>query len=178
MDKLLFSEEQKFDQLWVRVVFLMTWVPLAGIFGTGIYRQVVLGKPWGNHPTSDLALVLVTSAIFLVMTGVTWLIFSLRLIIEVTEEGLHYRFPPVIARFRTILANDIADYMVREYDPVREYGGWGIRTGGFGKGSAYNVKGKTGLQLTLRNGKKILFGTQRPDALLSAMDRLMKSTRI
>jgi hypothetical protein len=175
VEKIFFKEEQKFDQAWIRVIILMSWIPLILIFGFGIYRQIVLGKPWGNHPASDTGLLLAAAFVFLIMTGLTWLMFTLRMITEVTPEGLRYRYPPLIFRFKTILKNDIAEYGIREYNPVREYGGWGIRQRGFGNGTAYNVSGNTGLQLRLQNGKKILFGTRRQDALLAAMDKLMKS---
>ena len=68
----------------------------------------------------------------------------------------------------------ITEYGVRKYNPIGEYGGWGIKGRGFGKGRAYNVKGNMGLQLRLQDNKKILFGTQRPDALQAAMDKMMK----
>ena len=177
MEKILFREEQRFDQLWVRVVIILAWIPLAWMFGTGIYRQHLLGKPCGNNPASDSGLLIMTVIIFVVMTGVTLLLFSLKLITEVTEEVFRFRFPPVIFRFRDITKYEIEEYSIREYRPVSEYGGWGIRLGRSGTGKAYNVKGKTGLQFYLKNGKKVLFGTQRPDALLSSMDKMMKPSR-
>jgi len=174
MERTFYREEQKFDQPWFRVIIVMTWIPLVAIFGMGIYRQLVMGRPWGNHPASDTGLVVVAGSIFLIMAGLTWMLFSLRLIIEISDQGLQYRFPPVIRKSRIISPGEIREYRIREYSPVREYGGWGIRQGGFKIGVAYNVKGNTGLQLELKSGKKILFGSQRPDALKSAMDRLMK----
>jgi hypothetical protein len=110
---------------------------------------------------------------FLIMTGVTWLTFSMRLITEVSEEGFKYRFPPLINKFKTIPKSMITEYQVRKYSPIGEYGGWGIRTGIFGRGRAYNVKGNIGLQLKLQNNRKILFGSQRPEALKAAMNNMM-----
>ena len=173
MDRIYFTEEQKFDQVWFRLIIVMTWVLMVVLFGWGIYQQIVLKKPWGDNPTSDTALLLTAAFIFLVMTGVTWLTFSIRLITEVSEEGFKYRFPPLINKFKTIPKSMIAEYEVRKYNPILEYGGWGIRFGQFGKGRAYNVKGNIGLQLKLQNNKRILFGTQRAEALKSAMDKMM-----
>ncbi|MBM3404295.1 MAG: hypothetical protein FJY10_05340 [Bacteroidetes bacterium] len=175
MEKSYFKEEQRFDQLWFRLIILSAWVPLIVIFGFGLYQQLVLKKPWGNHPISDLWLILSTLFVFLIMSGATWLVFSIRLITEVTDAGLMYRFPPLINRYKTLDRHSIASFETRQYNPVREYGGWGIRAGGGKRGIAYNVKGKFGLQLHLHNGKKILFGTQRPDALKMAMERMMNS---
>jgi hypothetical protein len=173
MERNYFKEEQKFDQWWLRVIFILTWISTVGIFGWGVFQQLILKKPWGDNPTSDTVLVLTAIFIFLLMTGVTWLIFSMRLITEVTENGFRYRFPPVINKVKIVPKSMIAEYQIRKYSPVGEYGGWGIKGAGMGRGRAYNVKGNMGLQLRLQNNKKILFGTQRPEALKAAMDKIM-----
>ena len=97
------------------MIIILTWVPLTGMFGTGIYHQLFLGKPWGNHPASDSGLLIMTVIIFFVMTAVTWLLFSLKLITEVTEKGFRFRFPPVIFRFRSVTIEEIEEYRIREY---------------------------------------------------------------
>lgn len=56
-------------------------------------------------------------------------------------------------------------------EPIKEYGGWGIK--GKFKSKAYNVSGNIGLQLYLKNGRKVLFGTQRQEAIENAMKKLM-----
>jgi hypothetical protein len=177
MEKSYFKEEQKFDQVWYRMLIIFMWIPMVLIFGSGIYQQFVLKKPWGDNPTSDTALLLTTAFVFLIMAGTTWLMLSMKLITEVTENGIRYRFPPLINKFKTIPKQDIAEYNIRKYSPIGEYGGWGIK-GTFGfRGRAYNVKGNIGLQLRLQNNKKVLFGTQRQAALQSAMDKLMKPSQ-
>ena len=177
MEKSHFKEEQKFDQLWFRLIILLSWIPVIVIFAVGIYQQFVLKKPWGNNPMSDNGLILLTLFIFMIMGGTTWLTFSLKLITEVTDEGIRYSFPPLIPKTKTIPKALIAEYQVRKYSPIGEYGGWGLKSGGFGRGKAYNVKGSMGLQLTLQDNKKILFGTQRPEALKAAMDKMMNPTQ-
>ena len=67
MERIYFKEEQKFDQVWFRLIILLSYVPLTVIFGIGIYQQIFLGKPWGNNPTSDTALLITTAFLFLVM---------------------------------------------------------------------------------------------------------------
>jgi hypothetical protein len=173
MEKIYYQEEQKFDQIWFRLIILLSWAPMIVIFGTGIYQQIGQGKPWGDNPTSDTALLFTTICIFVIMTGVTWIAFSMRLITQVTKQGFVYRFPPLINKFKTIPKSMIKEYQVRKYSPIGEYGGWGIRRGIFGRGRAYNVKGNIGLQFRLQDDKKILFGTQRPEALKAAMEKMM-----
>ena len=173
MERSYFKEEQKFDQVWFRLLIILSWVPVIVIFGIGLYQQLVLKKPWGNNPTSDTGLLIITAFVFLVMAVTTWLSFTLRLITEITDEGLKYWFPPLINKVKTIPRSMISEFQVRKYNPIGEFGGWGIKVGTFGRGKAYNVKGNMGLQLLLKNNKKILFGTQRPEALKSAMEKMM-----
>ena len=143
------------------------------IFGAGLYQQLVLKKPFGDHPTSDGALIATAIFVILIMVGVLWLTLKMKLILEVTDEGIIYRFPPLIPKMRTITKEMIAEFQVRKYNPIGEYGGWGIKGTFMGRGKAYNVKGNMGLQLRLNDNKRVLFGTQRPDALKFAMEKMM-----
>ncbi|MGQ9476057.1 MAG: hypothetical protein ACUVT4_04225 [Actinomycetota bacterium] len=52
-------------------------------------RQVALRRPLGNRPAPDWLMVL---AWFLTGIGLPWLFISARLVVEVREDGLHYRF--------------------------------------------------------------------------------------
>jgi hypothetical protein len=52
---------------------------------------------------------------------------------------------------------------------VREYGGWGIKGWSF-KSVAYNISGDRGVQLTLRDGRRIMLGSRRPDELAQAIE--------
>jgi hypothetical protein len=83
---------------------------------------------------------------------------SLHLDTWISDDGIRYRFFPFHLKRHLIPWSDIRQAYVRTYKPIAEYGGWGIR-GLFGDG-AYNVKGNIGLQLELKNGKKLLLGTQ------------------
>jgi hypothetical protein len=50
---------------------------------------------------------------------------------------------------------------VKSYNPLSEYGGWGIR---FGKnGMAYTVKGDKGIDISLDPETHLLIGTSKPD---------------
>jgi hypothetical protein len=69
---------------------------------------------------------------------------------------------------------EIQRYEIRKYSPLLDYGGWGIKKR-FKWGRAYNVSGNIGLQLYLKTGKKVLFGTLRSQAIIYAMDEMMKS---
>lgn len=50
-----------------------------------------------------------------------------------------------------------------------EYGGWGLRLGGFGKGQAYNISGDKRLQLEFTTGQRLLIGTNKPEELSTVL---------
>ena len=173
MERIYFTEEQRMNILWVKILMGVIWIGLLVFFGIAFYTQFYLGKPFGDKPVSNLGMAAIFLVVALQLAGGTWLMYSFRLITEVRDEGLFYRYPPLLSRFKKIAPGEIGEYAIRRYRPLREYGGWGIKTGSRKYGTAYNAYGNTGLQLTLSNGKKILIGTQRPDALKKAMDRMM-----
>jgi hypothetical protein len=59
---------------------------------------------------------------------------------------------------------------VRAYDPLGEYGGWGLK--GSSGNRALNIAGDQGLQLELQNGQRLLLGTQRPAEVTQALHQL------
>jgi hypothetical protein len=61
---------------------------------------------------------------------------------------------------------------------IIEYGGWGIRKTFSGKGTAYNVKGKNGLQLVFKNGDRLLIGTQKAEELKETLLTLGKINEV
>ena len=139
----LFEEEQTFDQVWV-------WA-LLGIGTVGVLLPMLLTGQglW--------ALLLVATIQVLCMS----MMAMLKLYTRIDQEGVHYRMKPFQWKFKTIPWAEIDQIYVRKYSPILEYGGWGIR---FGRnGTAYNVSGNQGIQLVLKNGKRILLGTGKPD---------------
>jgi hypothetical protein len=58
----------------------------------------------------------------------------------------------------------------RRYDPLREFGGWGIR--GKDGNRAFTFRGKEGVQLELRSGKKVLIGSQQAEGLAASIRAL------
>lgn len=100
------------------------------------------------------------------------LFLTLKLETKVCSDGLYVRFFPIHIRFKNFRAEDLMEYYAREYKPLLEYGGWGIR---FGKnGKAYNARGNKGVQLVLKNGKRLLIGSQRPDELAEAISSISR----
>jgi hypothetical protein len=176
MEKQFYSEEQRFRSTIVWLIMFPVWAVLNIIFGIGLYKQIGLGHPWGDEPMSDLGLIAVTVAVNLIVIGTALMMLKTRMVVEIRESGLFYRYPPFIIKEKKISREEIERFEVRQYKPIQEYGGWGFRQRKRrfrNAGLAYNVSGNIGLQLYLKNGKKILFGTQRKEAIGSAMNKMM-----
>jgi hypothetical protein len=172
MEKVLFREEQKFGQWWVWVIILCSFVAVIIQFSYGIYSQIMLGKPWGDKPTSDGVLIGTAVFVFVLMLLIILLFLRMKLITEVRAEGVWFRFPPLIRKWRYVKKEEIERFEIRTYRAIIEYGGYGIRYGRQRYGRAYNVSGNLGLQLYLHSGKKILIGTHKKQALEYAMNKM------
>jgi hypothetical protein len=151
-----FYEIQKVRQIWVWIIILLVFFALVTpilIGEVNIYLGIIL---------------------FSFGFGFIWLFWGMKLITEIKEDGIKIIFSP-FTNF-IIPFNKIKKYQIRQYRPIIEYGGWGIR-GKLKKirsGKAYTISGTTGLQIRLFNEKDILIGTQNPDALLQSLDKKMK----
>jgi hypothetical protein len=152
--QVLFSEVQNQTMKWIWYLILI--IALVLIFGAA--QQIIFQKPFGTHPAPDWAFI----PMFALVGFFLFMLNSSKLKTEITRDGISYQFKPFISKTRTINWEDVDRAYVRIYSPFKEYGGWGYRTA-FTKdgGKAFNVKGKVGIQLELKNGKNILIGTQK-----------------
>ncbi len=146
----VFNEIQRFDHWWLQLINLV----IVGSLLYACYQWFVIGK-W---TASAEGFGQVVALLFIPLSMV--FVYALRLETQIDEQGVHYRFSPFHSSKRLIKWEEIAEINVRTYSPILEYGGWGYRIS-FGKGKAYNVKGNKGIQLLLKNGKKLLIGTQK-----------------
>ena len=156
----VFKEEQRLTQTWFIIIVVISAIgPLAfGVYG--IIQQIILKQPFGDKPMSDLGLIVFTISMLLLSI----FIFSFKLTTRIDEKGIHYQFFPFHFSLKTITWSEINAAKIRTYYPISEYGGWGLRGGFFlnkSKGNAINISGNIGIQLALKNGKKLLIGTQK-----------------
>ena len=101
-----------------------------------------------------------------------FLFCTVRLETEVYQDGLYVRFFPTHIRYKKIAAEDIAERNVRTYDSLGYSKIWpgAMRYSSDDKTWAYIIRGNKGVQLVLKNGKKLLIGSQRPDELVNALN--------
>jgi hypothetical protein len=161
----IFSEEQRFSQIWLWVIILGMDIIFFILFFAQFLGPV---RPQTSGPADLFGLILVS----LLCLGITGLFICLKLITRVTSQGITVQFLPLHRRPIVISFSEISECSIRIYRPIIEYGGWGIKRGS--GGLAYNVSGNQGLQLVLADGRKILIGTQKPEQLKSAIDSITR----
>ncbi|MHC4482416.1 MAG: DUF6141 family protein [Planctomycetota bacterium] len=167
---LIFREEQRLS-LWLRWPLVLLMIVAAG-FAVFSLRE---GLSAQDSPNTASAVVVTILGIG-VGIAVTVLLFTAKLETEVRGDGLYVRLFPFHIHYKDFAPRDLEECYAREYRPIREYGGWGIRCG-FGKrGGAYNMSGNKGVQLVFKNGKRLLIGSQKPDELAKAIGSITEST--
>jgi hypothetical protein len=160
--EILFSESQQIRQGWIWLILL----GINGLFIFAIFRQIIGGQPFGNNPMSNTGL-LVGMALSILFTII---MANFRLDTLIKKDGIYVRFFPFHLRFKKYPWESLTKSFVKEYSPITEYGGWGLRYGFFGKGKAFSISGNKGLQLEDKDNKKLLIGTQKPKELMEALN--------
>ncbi len=168
---LIFREEQRFP-LWLRLSLVFSMVFVVVLSGFALRDAV---SKQGTDELLPIILLTVVSMIILPM-AVAVLFLIMKLETEVRSDGLYVRFFPIHLRYKKFTAEDLGEYYARTYRPILEYGGWGIRYSLSKRGKAYNVSGNKSVQLVLKNGKRLLIGSQKPDELAEAIGSIIQST--
>lgn len=166
--QVLFKEVQKISQIWV---WLIIAIPVV-LSWYGAYQQLLLGKPFGNNPAPDWMMLLL-----LLVFGVLFPVYFhyIKMVTEVRKDGLYVRFYPFHRSFKRFPFEIIQNYEVLTYNPIRDYGGWGIRHGF--KGNAYNMAGNRGVLFEFADGKKVkklMIGSQIPEKLSEAIRKAIE----
>ncbi len=167
----VFQEIQRFQQLWmwliIGLVAAIFWIEMV----IGVIWMVAPGSIPGEPDRGELPSVLVIWGIFWLLFGVglPLFIYSIRLIVEVRDDGISLRYSPLYSRL--IPFEDVKTCEVRQFRPLRDYGGMGIKWSS-DKGWAYFVDGNQGVWIELTNGQRLLIGSQRPEELLGAIQSM------
>jgi len=179
-NKPFFHEKQWCADTPVKWIFLIFFLLIIGPLGIGMYNQLTSMNNKSYTLSPYLGYTLVFMITILLFTFLWTLYLKSYLEVTIDGEGIHYRFPVLIRKWRTVKKEQIARYELRKYRPVKEYGGiffCGRRGGGHhNRGDAYIISGKMGLQIYFVNNKRVLFGTLRPDALAYAMKKMMNES--
>ncbi len=168
VSEVYFRETQRFTQWWLWVIV----IGVAFLQWDAFIRQILLGQPFGDRPAPD-ALIIVFLLLF--GLGLPWLFIVANLRTEVRADAVYVRLYPFHLRDVRIAPETIISAAAGSYNPLTDYGGWGIRMGRGGK--AYNASGNQGVRLELNSGQHLLIGSQRAPELAAALERMLAGHR-
>jgi len=163
MNEQIFVETQKFKQVWI-------WVLVAVVMGGtllflwhGVYQQLYLGRTFGDHPSPNGALVIGVVFETVMCIVIASILGSIKLVVEAGPDRIKIRFFP----FKTleISLGNIREFQVRDYEPLKEFGGWGMLRSWDGKTKAFSMSGRRGVEVFLLDGNRVMIGSQRSEEL-------------
>jgi len=153
----LYIERQQIPLLW-------GYVMIGGAVALAAGSSAWIVADDGVRAASTPALI----GLSLVGPAVLILASCLSMCVRVTHTHLEVSILPLLRR--RISLEDITSFEPRDYRPLIEYGGWGIRYSLAGHGWAYTICGHQGVQLRLPT-RQLLVGSCRPNELASAIRR-------
>lgn len=172
LDRPYFEEKQSFA-LWIKVIVLLPVI----IFGSAAIFA------WIDAP-NPFAVVLTFLALLFLLLAVPH--FILKLVTSLDSIHLHVRIEPlrlpipfVPPRMTDVPLTDISRWEVHTYRALRDRQYWGHHLWGLASASGrsrylYIMKGGPlagrGVQLELRNGEKLLLGSEHPENLARAIN--------
>jgi hypothetical protein len=174
METIFFQEKQSMRNNKLFYFILLLSVFFLGVLIYGLVMQLGLDKPFGNKPLSDKGLIIFSILMTIVALGLPTLMYKSTLVTTIDNKRISYKYKPFQRRTKQILFADIDSYEVKQYSPIGDYGGWGLRYNFSKKSKAYNVSGNMGIEIALKSGKKILIGTQKPDEIKSVMEKVFR----
>ncbi len=160
----VFSETQRFNQWWLRLMNIGLAILLLFLLYTWFIAKETVNNVSPNDSIVKIIVIVSFVPIFV-------LFYLLKLKTSINEQGIHYQFIPFQFSKKTIPWNEMEKCYVRTYSPIKEYGGWGYRASFGRKGKALNVKGNKGIQIEFKTGKKLLIGTQKEKEATQVINR-------
>ena len=139
---------------------------MAVIFVVYLVYNLLLKKGSFTGFTTVLLIVLCFSILVYIASYIS-------LVTQIRTDGIYVKFPPFQPTFTRYEWSSILDAYVRDFDPMTEYLGWGIRTGPLGK--AYIISGNMGIQIVFKNKKRLLISTRKPEEMREVLQRIMRS---
>ncbi|MFA6989027.1 MAG: DUF6141 family protein [Candidatus Gastranaerophilaceae bacterium] len=162
-NEILFYEEQKPARKWLICVILFYSVFITYL----TYEQVFLKKMVFDLPFSNKIWLLLWFFFALVLPV---LFFLSKMKTEVRQNGIYIKYFPFYLNFVKISPEDIQSFESVIYNPLKDYGGWGLRYGV--KGNAISAYGNKGINIKITYARDMLIGTQKPDELFNAIEKL------
>jgi hypothetical protein len=153
-----YNETQHFRQLWIWAIVTVPTIVTISSLAWSIF----------NTQSNKSILILTTLILGIFLSSIIYLIYTASLDTKITDDGIFIKFRPFHRKWIRYPFESIQAAESCKYNPIRDYGGWGIRYGL--KGKAYNVSGNMGVLIKFSAGKTLLIGSKNHLELTSAIN--------
>ena len=124
--------------------------------------QVGFGHRMGRYPISNGGLTFLSALLWAVYLRLV----TVRLSTELGEREIRVRMKG-FRRRRSIPLEGVRAVKTVTFDPVKDFGGYGIRA--TKSGMAMVARGNRGVRLEMKDGTMVVIGSQRAEALAAAI---------
>jgi hypothetical protein len=153
----IYTEIQRFRQVWIWTILLAVTGIAAGTMGYELFR----------NPQVSLGELILPIGILLFVNG---LFLSMKLTTRFDTESISYSYFPFLGQRKYDWAK-IESIELITYNGLFEYGGWGIKWNG--DCWSYTTGGTHGILVKTKD-KKFLLGTQNPEKAREAIVYFME----
>jgi len=162
----MYQEYQKIRSWWVQIPVI-----ISSIFCIYIcLQQILFNQSLTDNTITDIFVVLI---IFIIGIGIPAFVHLVRLETKIQNNNLTIKFWPFHLKPVIFQIIHIKNAEAITYNPIKDYGGWGIRYGV--KGKAYNLNGNKGVLLTFKNDQVVLIGSQNHEKLCATITDVIKT---
>ena len=135
---------------WVRAI-------LWGAIVLGCYLLLI----GSDVETSLMPRLAIVGAVVCMGVAVEVFLNGLTVLVQETRVFMYLGMFPLVRR--SVPLSDIVTMESVRYQPIREFGGWGVR--GWGKRKAWSARGSQAVALTLEGERLLLIGSDHPRRL-------------
>lgn len=165
-----FSETQHTQKPLFIAIPIVLWLAFMVFAVIELYNYLNYGIPLGDEgeelPMGIFIGIMILMS--LVFGFLLFMVLRLQLKVSISESGIYFEMPP-FKKPTTFGPGEIESAFVRKYYPIRQYGGWGWR--GI-KDKAYNVTGHWGIQIVLKDKRRILLGVINHEDAARALEAI------
>ncbi len=141
--------KQEFRMTWV---FFITLPILLVSIGFSLILPYIQSQKTNNPLNASYFMSWETLPPILIALTVLLMLYNIRLIWEIDENGFRFRYHPFVNKTRNYPFSEIERIQYEKINPLRDFGGWGLR---YSKkyGKAYTTQGNHVLRITLKSGE-------------------------
>ena len=160
MSYLHYEEEQRFSNvrwIWVALLILLL-IPL------------IITVEEGEASQKDVTLIFLSTVFASLPVAV--ILFYSKLMLRIDRDGIHYRFFPVVLKWRDIPKSAVESYEVSAKRNILEKIELGYKRNRLNNSISMNITGRKIARIKLKDGRKIKIGTENPEGFERALRTL------